>query len=88
MPRGSKPGERRGGRKKGTPNNAKVRVAEIMARAVASAAAEGRKWTPLEWMLYVLNHPDTSPRVGPPLLARRGRDAVSTSHRLQIGRPP
>ena len=59
MPRGSKPGERRGGRKKGTPNNAKVRVAEIMARAVASAAAEGRKWTPLEWMLYVLNHPDT-----------------------------
>jgi hypothetical protein len=47
MPRGSKPGERRGGRKKGTPNKAKARVDEIMAKALASAqgeAGEGRRW--------------------------------------------
>jgi hypothetical protein len=33
-----------------------------MARAISSAEAEGRKWTPLEWMLFILNDPNTPRR--------------------------
>ena len=39
MPRGSKPGERRGGRQRGTPNKATV----AKAAALASASADDRK---------------------------------------------
>jgi hypothetical protein len=62
MPSGSKPGERRGGRRKGTPNKRTRRVDEIMAKAIASAEVEGRQWTPLQWMLFVLNDPNTPRR--------------------------
>lgn len=50
MPRGSEPGERRGGRGKGTPNKTTaVMLAEI---------AKGGE-TPLEYMLRVMRDPST-----------------------------
>jgi len=48
MPRGSKPGEHRGGRKKGTPNK-RTELQEL----IAEAKAKG--FVPLEYMLYILN---------------------------------
>jgi hypothetical protein len=39
MPRGSKPGERRGGRQKGTPNKATAEV-KLLAQKYAPAAIE------------------------------------------------
>ena len=39
MPRGSKPGERRGGRQKGTPNKARAEV-KVLAQKYAPAAIE------------------------------------------------
>lgn len=48
MPRGSKPGERRGGRKKGTPNK------RTMAERAALAASG---LSPLEYMLSVMRDP-------------------------------
>ncbi len=49
MSRGSKPGERRGGRKPGVPNK---RTAETIAKASASGL------TPLDYMLSVLRDPE------------------------------
>jgi hypothetical protein len=49
MPRGSKPGEHRGGRKKGTPN----KQTELK-KLIADAKAKGFV-LPLEYMLYILN---------------------------------
>ncbi len=49
--RGSAPGERRGGRQKGTPNKVTVRRA-------AETAARGK--TPLDFMLSVLRDEDAS----------------------------
>jgi hypothetical protein len=49
MPAGAKPGERRGGRAKGTPN----KQTELKA-LIAEAKAAGFI-TPLEYMLYILN---------------------------------
>ena len=43
MPSGSRPGERRGGRKRGVPNRATVERAEIALRSTAEAKASGRK---------------------------------------------
>lgn len=52
MSRGSKPGERRGGRKKGTPNKATAkREAEITASGL----------TPLDYMLNMLRDKDAVP---------------------------
>jgi len=48
MARGSRPGERRGGRKPGTPNKANAET-----RAAIKASGE----TPLEYMLRVLRDP-------------------------------
>ena len=48
MPRGSKPGERRGGRTKGVPNK---RTAETVAKVEASGLM------PLDYMLSVLRDP-------------------------------
>jgi hypothetical protein len=56
-------GKRRGaGRPKGSKNKVKARVDEMMHRAIASAALAGKKWTPLEWFLFILNDPDTPRR--------------------------
>jgi hypothetical protein len=52
MPRGSKPGERRGGRQRGTPNKATVAKAAALAAASADAAI-----TPLQFLLGVMRDP-------------------------------
>ena len=52
MPRGSKPGERRGGRQRGTPNKATV----AKAAALASASADPTV-TPLQFLLGVMRDP-------------------------------
>jgi hypothetical protein len=43
MPRGSRPGERRGGRTKGTPNRATAERAAIAARIAGEAEMRGQK---------------------------------------------
>ena len=50
--RGSRPGERRGGRKKGTPNKKTAYVRAVMAAHAASPNA-----TPMDVMLAVMRHP-------------------------------
>ena len=52
MPRGSQPGERRGGRQRGTPNKATV----AKAAALASASADPTL-TPLQYLLGVMRDP-------------------------------
>ena len=52
MPRGSQPGERRGGRQRGTPNKATVAKAAALATASADAAI-----TPLQFLLGVMRDP-------------------------------
>ena len=52
MPRGSQPGERRGGRQRGTPNKATVAKAAALAAASADAAI-----TPLQFLLGVMRDP-------------------------------
>ncbi len=53
MPRGSKPGERRGGRQRGTPNKATV----AKTAALASASADPTI-TPLQFLLGVMRDPN------------------------------
>lgn len=55
MPRGSKPGERRGGRQRGTPNKATVAKTAALKAASADPAV-----TPLQFLLGVMRDP-TSP---------------------------
>ena len=52
MPRGSKPGERRGGRQRGTPNKATVAKAAALAAASADSTI-----TPLQFLLGVMRDP-------------------------------
>jgi hypothetical protein len=52
MPRGSKPGERRGGRQKGTPNKATLAKAAALKAASADPTA-----TPLQFLLGVMRDP-------------------------------
>jgi hypothetical protein len=52
MPRGSKPGERRGGRQHGTPNKATVAKAAALAAASADPTL-----TPLQYLLGVMRDP-------------------------------
>ena len=52
MPRGSKPGERRGGRKKGTPNKANAQLQ-------AEIAASGE--TPRDYMLRIMRDETVEP---------------------------
>jgi hypothetical protein len=52
MPRGSKPGERRGGRQRGTPNKK-----TLMKNAVFLAAASDPNRSPLEFMLALMRDP-------------------------------
>jgi hypothetical protein len=52
MPRGSKPGERRGGRQKGTPNKGTA-----LKKAALSAASADPAITPLQFLLGVMRDP-------------------------------
>lgn len=52
MPRGSKPGERRGGRQKGTPNKSTT-----LKNAALSAASSNPTASPLEFLLSVMRDP-------------------------------
>src|SRR5260370_23124562 len=52
MPRGSRPGERRGGRKKGTPNKSTA-----VKKAALAAASADPTITPLQFLLGVMRDP-------------------------------
>jgi hypothetical protein len=56
MPRGSKPGERRGGRQRGTPNKKTV-----LRNTVISAVAADPDLTPLDFLRGVMGDPNASP---------------------------
>jgi hypothetical protein len=56
MPRGSKPGERRGGRRRGTPNKKTV-----LSNAAISAVAANPDLTPLDFLRGVMLDPNASP---------------------------
>ena len=53
MPRGSKPGERRGGRQRGTPNKKTA-----LRNAAHAAAAANPQISPLEFLLGIMRDPD------------------------------
>src|SRR5262245_51746096 len=53
MPRGSKPGERRGGRQRGTPNKSTV-----LKNAAIAAAANNPNLSPLDILLKFMRQPD------------------------------
>ena len=56
MPRGSKPGERRGGRQRGTPNKKTA-----LRNAASAAAASNPDISPLDFLLAVMRDPNVSP---------------------------
>ncbi len=58
MPRGSKPGERRGGRQRGTPNKKTA-----LASAAFAAAASNPDMTPLDFLLGIMRDPTVSPEL-------------------------
>jgi hypothetical protein len=58
MPRGSKPGERRGGRRRGTPNKKTV-----LRNAAICAVAANPDMTPLDFLRGVMRDPDASPDI-------------------------
>jgi hypothetical protein len=55
MPRGSKPGERRGGRQRGTPNKKTA-----LKNAAIAAAASNTEISPLEFLLGIMRDPNVS----------------------------
>ena len=58
MPRGSKPGERRGGRQRGTPNKKTA-----LSNAASAAAASNPDISPLDFLLGVMRDPNVSPEL-------------------------
>ena len=58
MPRGSKPGERRGGRQKGTPNKKTALI-----NAAFAATASNPDISPLDFLLGVMRDPSVSPEL-------------------------
>src|SRR6266403_158210 len=58
MPRGSKPGERRGGRQRGTPNKKTA-----LRNAAIAAAASNPEISPLDFLLDVMRDPNVSPEL-------------------------
>lgn len=58
MPRGSKPGERRGGRQRGTPNKKTA-----LRNAAIAAAASNPDISPLDFLLGVMRDPNVSPEL-------------------------
>ena len=91
MPRGSKPGERRGGRQRGTPNKKTV-----MRNAAISAAAMDSNISPREFMLQLMR--DTNlpledrftaaqvalPLAHPKLTSGRGTASASGRNKLTL----
>jgi hypothetical protein len=55
MPRGSKPGERRGGRQRGTPNKKTA-----LRSATLAAAAANPDMAPLDFLLGIMRDPNVS----------------------------
>jgi hypothetical protein len=53
MPRGSKPGERRGGRQRGTPNKS-----TLLKNAAIKAAATDANLSPLDFLLNLMRQRD------------------------------
>jgi hypothetical protein len=68
MPRGSKPGERRGGRQKGTPNKSTA-----LKKVALSAASADPTITPLQFLLGVMRDPKAPTDLRIRLLERRRR---------------
>jgi hypothetical protein len=58
MPRGSKPGERRGGRQRGTPNKKTT-----LKNAAIAAVASNPDISPLDFLLGVMRDPNVSPEL-------------------------
>ncbi len=58
MPRGSKPGERRGGRQRGTPNKTTA-----LTNAAMTAAAADPNLLPLDFLLGVMRDPNVQPDI-------------------------
>jgi hypothetical protein len=58
MPRGSKPGERRGGRQRGTPNKKTA-----LTNAALAAAAANPEISPLEFLLRTMRDPNVSSEI-------------------------
>src|SRR5215471_21274495 len=58
MPRGSQPGERRGGRQKGTPNKKTALI-----NAALAATASNPDISPLDFLLGVMRDPSVSPEL-------------------------
>src|SRR5215469_3390711 len=56
MPRGSRPGERRGGRQRGTPNKKTVLKNAVFLAAMGGTAAEPTR-SPLQFMLALMRDP-------------------------------
>ena len=90
MPRGSKPGERRGGRKKGTPNRATT--AKVAALNAASADLGA---TPLSFLLSVMRDASVSTdlrisvaKTAARLVHGRGNAAPVQSRNAEVGSEP
>jgi hypothetical protein len=79
MPRGSKPGERRGGRQKGTPNKSTA-----LKKAALSAASADPTITPLQFLLGVMR----DPQVPTDLRIRVARAAAPLVHGKRGIAPP
>ena len=71
--RGSRPGERRGGRKKGTPNKKTAYV-----RAVTAAHAANPTVTPMDVMLAVMRDPHVALDMRLKMLSRRCRFCIES----------
>src|SRR5215469_7486475 len=56
MPRGSRPGERRGGRQRGTPNKKTVLKNAVFLAAMGGTSAEPNR-SPLDFMLALMRDP-------------------------------
>jgi hypothetical protein len=79
MPRGSKPGERRGGRQKGTPNKKTA-----LRNAALSAAAADPNLSPLDYLLSVMG--DDAPLSGKPALLQPAKPfrIFTPSHKRRL----
>src|SRR5215831_9713785 len=82
MPRGSKPGERRGGRQRGTPNKSTV-----LKNAAIAAAASDPNLSPLDFLLKLMRQGDlplelrvTVAHQALPFAHAKARAVTSTKH--------
>ena len=89
MPRGSKPGERRGGRQRGTPNKTKVLKDAVIAAAGVSSGS-----SPLDFMLRLMRSPNLPAdlridmaKSAAPLVHVRRRDKTVNQRKPTLQRP-